>query len=247
MQSLKMLLRFLSMVTIVSLLPVVLGAVVWGGAGAWGGLIFSLVFIASIALATEKLIAQTYDAHSKIPAGLRRSLDLVLEESGRDFARILIYPNPLPNALVVRRIGGHGSILISQGLVALLSEGELRKVLKMCLARLEEPTLVFQSLNSVFAVGVLGLVPRSWFKLVFGGRLPDNLEKTELGPFSTLIFLILFPVVQFFLNAGAVPPSSKTRAVAGRSPISIDQKIGSLIPLFGGRKNYGTSSLNVIP
>ncbi|MEO5969393.1 MAG: hypothetical protein ABIQ95_05660 [Bdellovibrionia bacterium] len=244
-----MLLRLLSLIVVVSFLPVLLGFAISESSGAFIGLIFSLLIIASVAMTSEKTISQIYGAHSRIPEGLEQTLNLVLEGAGSLSPRILIYSDSYPNALVVRQIGGRGSILMSQGMVALLNDMELREVMKMCLARLKERTLLFQSLSSVFAVGVFGLIPSAWSKLVFIGQTPTKSEKTELGPFSTLVFLILFPIVQFFLYAGTSPRTFsilKKRTGTENTYSSAVQKMGRLIPLFGKRLNHGTACLSIM-
>ena len=232
---------------ILSFFPVLLGAAFSGGMGALVGLFLSLFVVAVVAMTSERIIVQAYSAHSRIPAGLGRSLDLVLGGTGRTSPRILIYAEPYPNALVVRQLGGAGSILVSQGMVALLNDVELREVMKMCLVRLKEPTLVFQSLSSVFAMGVLSLIPSSWSQLVFAGKLPGKTQTKELGPFSTLVFLILFPVVQFFLNTGGLRSRIATKKSASSALHSFSmQKMASLIPLFEDRQRHGTASLYII-
>src|SRR4051794_9906097 len=124
MHSLKVLIRWVGLVAVVSFPIVLVGSAVSGKSGAVAGLISALLFIGLIAVGTEKIIAQAYGAQLNIPAGLGRSLAFVLKESQFDPSRILVYPEPFPSALVVRGLGGQGSILISQGLVALLRETE---------------------------------------------------------------------------------------------------------------------------
>ena len=241
----------LSLGAVVSLFPVLLGGAVFGSSGAFMGLILSLLVIVGVAMTSEKTIAQIYGAHSQIPGGLGRSLTLISENEGRTSPRLLIYSDSYPNALVVREIGGRGSILMSQGMIALLNAAELREIMKICLGRLKEPLLIFQSLSSVFAVGVLRLIPRSWAKLVYvgqPGQLHDNKDKTELSPFSTFVFLILNPVVQFFLYTGALPSTAATKktCIVTEACFSAVQKMGGLIPLLGNRQNHATASLSII-
>jgi hypothetical protein len=123
------------------------------------------------------------------------------------------------------------------------------------LARLQEPELVFQGLSSVFALGFLSFIPRSWSKLVFveklsktrapmaeSGNFMQRGEKIELGPLSTLVFLVFYPIVQFFLQSAKVPST----AVAAKSCPAVVQRIGNLVPLIGDQKNHGTASLSII-
>jgi heat shock protein HtpX len=248
MYLLKILMRYLHLSIVVSFIPVLLGAAISGFHGMVLGLLFSWIVIVLIALTSEKILPQIFGAQSQVPAGLRRTLDCVLK--GTDFKRprILIYADSYPNALVVRAITGRGSILVSQGMIALLSDRELREVMKLCLVRLGERTLVFQSLSSIFAICVLSLIPRSWSKLAFGRQISYSKKETELGPFSTLVFLLLYPVVQFFLSVGTwsfTASDEKKRILNETICSSAVQKMAGLIPLFGNRQNHATASLYV--
>jgi hypothetical protein len=226
--------------------PALIGSAILGREGVIVGIILALTGIFVIAIGAEKGIILAHGATIEIPKGLKRSLEKILEELYQKKLRILIYPDPTPNALVIRSFGGSGTVLLSQGLVALLNEEEVRSVLRLCLVRIREPGIVFQSFCSLLAVWSLSFAPRLWVNLVFAGRTLTRIEERLLSPISAIGFLVLFPFARFLLNLGRPPFRGQTLHGLGGASSSAIQKISQAVHLWGPGRTQGAFSLYLI-
>jgi heat shock protein HtpX len=233
---------------ICSLPALVLGTALGGCSGAFIGVVLSLGSVLLVALTSEYLIAKVYQARAEIPRGLSRSLELTLSNipGKRKLPKLLIYSDPAPNILVIRSLGGSGSVLVSQGLIALLNEEELRAVFQFCLGRISTLGIVFQSVCSLLALWILTVSPHTWVNLVFVGRTLPSREEALLSPFSALSFFVLFPLAQFFLNLGRFPKRRKEISQPESTFSRAMQKISLSIHIWGAGKRYGTSSLHLL-
>src|SRR5690606_9906586 len=108
-----------------------------------------------------------HSARSPEAAGLRHSL---LRSAGRREPRIRIFVDPSPNVFVARSWMGQGTLYLSQGLLHLLTEQELRDVLRESMLRLDHPALVTSSYGAVLASLMLAKAPRHWALAALSGR-----------------------------------------------------------------------------
>ena len=227
------LLRTFFIFTLFSVFPGLVGFILFGITGAALGISFSSLGLVAFAFYSEKGMPKAYHAHLETSKGLSRSLALVGVEKQEKPPQVFIFPDPLPQLLVVRSLGGSGTLLMSQGLMVLLNEEELRAVLGRSLFHLQERGLVFQSFCSILAIWILGFAPRSWRGLIFGGRTLEGSEERNLGSISALGFLILFPVVRLLLKLSKPAKAQKKAAEWGSAYSKALKKISQSIAILG--------------
>jgi heat shock protein HtpX len=236
--SLSMLLRRISVFLLVLALPVaLLGAALARVRGLIVAETLLFVFLFLAAIRSEIGILKIYAVREEEPLGARRSLERVLARmSGATAAkpRVRVFNDTVPQALVARGLGSSGSILLSEGLLGILSEQELRELLEACVTRLRGRGMVFQSLCAWMAHRVLELAPRSWIELLFG-----ELRWSErLGALSALRFLALASIARFFVSLSKFT----TPAVSFNAP----HACGMLSQLTGDIVNPGSSALHLM-
>jgi Zn-dependent protease with chaperone function len=95
-------------------------------------------------------------------------------------------------------MGGNGLVLISQGLLGLLSEPELRAVLARGARRARRPDTPIRSMSSWFALKLLGHAPSQWLSVSYEVA-PDRAGPGSLTPRSLFAFLLVLPLIRFFL------------------------------------------------
>jgi Zn-dependent protease with chaperone function len=88
--------------------------------------------------------------HGQVPRtlGLRNSYELARRSSGMSSYRrpkLVTYPDPVPNVFVVRSLAGHGTILLSEGLISLLDESEICFILSRAIRHLHSMEISVQS------------------------------------------------------------------------------------------------------
>jgi hypothetical protein len=243
MQRLIILARLGAIILFLCLPPLWVGAGLFGVRGACCGVITALIGMVIVASLAERSVSRAHFAGKNIPKGLSRTLAIAMEGQPGKVPHILIFADPSPNALLIRSLGGRGTILLSQGLIALLSEEELRSVLRLCVSRIREPGIVLQSFCCTLVVWALNFAPYAWVNLVFEGRELSSSDERFLGPFSALGFLVLFPAVRFFITFGRPPLRNQQPIGLGGTYSSAVQKITQAVHIWGPSKNHGAVSL----
>jgi hypothetical protein len=232
-------------VVLICLPTTLLGSISFGKIGGLIGISIPLIWIFYSALRTELILAKLYGSSSDIPQGLTRSLELVFDSnSRRPLPRLLVFRDPSPNTLIVKSLTGSGTILLSQGMIALLNEEELRAILELCIIRLDEPGIIFQSFCSTLALGILKFAPRAWSNLAFTGRALSKDEERLLSPLSSIGFLILLPIAHNLVNIGRIPVKNRSSIqLAGPYSVAM-QKVAQAVHIWGPIRNFGAGLVN---
>ncbi len=182
----------------------VIGGVLLEKKGLWIGFLGSILCVGSVMVFSENLMGYIFRRDKKIFKGLSRTLEIVESEFGGVSPRLIVFSDPAPDALALRSIGGRGTIFISQGMIGLLSEKELQAILKECMSRLSQPGVALQGLCFTVVHFFLAIAPQGWVGLVFSGNDISRRGKYLLSPISAIGFLILFPIIRFFLKFGSL-------------------------------------------
>jgi hypothetical protein len=132
-------------------------------------------------------------------AGLEATFARALEGSRPGPVALKVFPDPAPNALVLRGAFSTPTLLVSEGLLSLLSEPELRAVLAECARRSRQPGCALRTLCAALSAGLLRLAPRRWARAMWQGARDDSRALT-VGSF--LGFLTLFPVLTTLQRIG---------------------------------------------
>jgi hypothetical protein len=171
----------------------------WRGAAAAAAL-GTLVLLIT-AFRGERIVGRLHGARDALPGGLRRTLGRVLDAESGAAPRLLLVPDPSPNALVAGSLGGGRTIFLTQGLVALLTEPELRAILTQCVRRARAPGAALRTLTAVLAYRVLSAAPREWTELALTGTSRSE----RLSPLRAILFCALFPAGTWLVRLGGRP------------------------------------------
>jgi hypothetical protein len=143
----------------------------------------------------EAIIIRQHAAKRVNTLGLLHSVQWVSSQMERTPPALYWVTDPMPWVLVIRNFfDKNGSLLISQGLVNLLNEDELRAFLKQSLLRLDDAQLPLQSYCGVLLSLFLKCVPNQWVKTILRGT-----PAKALSPLSFLKFVFFLPLIQFLL------------------------------------------------
>jgi hypothetical protein len=171
-----------------------------------GFLTLSVLFLA------EKITVRIYKGKLGKTHGLSRTLERAAQEGRDSQLSLYVFPDPLPDALCLRSLGSQGTILVSQGLLSILNEQELRAVLRRCMKKVSHPGIYFLSFYTVLSIIILKLAPRSWADLIFSGKPLTRLDEFKLSPGTGILFVILFPLIQMLLDLSRLPfPKSNSK------------------------------------
>jgi hypothetical protein len=155
----------------------------------------------------------------EIPSpGLSHSYRRALEEAA--FAGpppgLRVIPSPTLQLLIVRSLGGTGLVLVSQGVLGLLSENELRALLSRAALRTKRPDTPARSLASWIALLLLGNAPSQWLSVTYEVA-PDRAAPGTLTPASVFRFLLFLPLIRFFVAMSMLHPIERLIGPAAES------------------------------
>jgi hypothetical protein len=157
----------------------------------------SLLLGALLGLGLERRVRRVLGARRPASSGLARSLRLSVDQSPRLDPGLWVYEDPSPNVMLVRGWRAPGALFVSQGLLDLLTEEELRQVLAYCVSEGKR----FETFLKSYAAGVLSLMmraaPRGWVAVLWG-RSSWNGQwiRETLSPFSFLFLTMVLPLAR---------------------------------------------------
>lgn len=162
--------------------------------------LFLLSFIFNFFL--ESISAQLHRAKPVETKGLIRSVHWVSDETGVHSPKLFLASDPVPWVKVVRSyFNKEGSILLSQGMINLLNESELRAVIKKSLTCLQMPKLPLQSYCDTLSLIILKGTPRPFF---------NRKKSKNLSPLNFMGWIFILPWIKFLSFWGGAPKPEPT-------------------------------------
>lgn len=161
----------------------VLAGSFFGRGGAIIGLLIGLVFVGGSYWFSDKLAIKASRARpvseQEAPELYRIVRDLTMRAS-MPMPKLFVTPSPQPNAFATGRNEDHAAVAVTQGIMSVLSEDELRGVLAHELAHVKNNDILIGSVAAAVAMGITFLARMvMWGSLFGGGR--DNQGGNPLG------------------------------------------------------------------
>ncbi|RJP25097.1 MAG: zinc metalloprotease HtpX [Candidatus Abyssobacteria bacterium SURF_5] len=189
-------LRTAFLLTALTLLLIFVGQAVGGRDGAMIAFFFALIMNVGSYWFSDKLVLKMYRAQPVSPNEAPRLYSMVQElalSAGLPMPRVYIIPSQSPNAFATGRNKNHAVVAVTQGILSLLDENELRGVLAHELAHVRNRDMLVGSIAATLAgaISMLGIMIR-WGAMFggFGGR--D--DRDNGGVFGLLAAAILAPI-----------------------------------------------------
>ena len=209
------------LLTVLTLLFVFLG----GALGGREGMVTALVFAAFMNLGaywfSDKLVLAMYRAQplseSQAPAVYRIVRELT-QKAGMPMPRIYRIPSPAPNAFATGRNPRHAVVAVTQGILELLSEEELKGVLGHELSHVEHRDILIASIAATLAGAISMLTSWARWALMFGGGRRDEREE-RTNPLVLLVMVIVAPIAALLIQL-AVSRSREFQADEGGARLS---------------------------
>lgn len=114
--------------------------------------------------------------------------------------RVCIMPGAQPNAFATGRNPAHGVVAVTEGIMQLLSERELRGVLAHEIAHIKNRDILVSSIAAVFAAAVGYIANALSFAAFFGGSQED--EESEGSGGSSLLMMFVAPILATLVQLG---------------------------------------------
>lgn len=186
----------------------VLSAVLVGFGGALGpGYLYGFTALALVMnlgayFFSDKLVLRMHRARpvsqAEAPA-LHRMVEEVARAAGIPKPRVFVIPERQPNAFATGRNPEHGVVAVTEGIVTMLSERELRGVIAHELAHIKNRDILVATVAAGIAAAVSYIANAAQFAVIFGmGRSDDEGE----SPFGALLMALIAPLVATLIQLG---------------------------------------------
>ena len=195
---------------------------------------FSYYFSDKLALAMSGAVPMT---EVDFPDVYRRIAPLVgnlARRMGIPMPKLYITPEESPNAFATGRNPAHSSIAFTQGILQLMSDGELEGVVAHELGHVLHRDILISSVAATIAAAITAIAR---FAMFFGGRRSD--EDEGGNPLAALAMLILAPIAAMLIQM-AISRSREYDADAASA-----RYIGSPYPLIGALQKLDTWSQRI--
>jgi heat shock protein HtpX len=178
---------------------VLLGAGLGGTNGALIGLVIGLIFVGGSYWFSDKIAVAAARAkpvsEQEAPELHRMVRDLTMR-ANMPMPRLYVTPAMQPNAFATGRNEEHAVVAVTQGILDLLSEDELRGVLAHELAHVRNKDILIGSVAAAIAMGITFIARMAMWGAMFAGGRDDR----GGNPFGLLILAVLAPIAAFFLQ-----------------------------------------------
>ena len=208
---------------------VLIGYAFFGSAGGWTFLLIALAinfalywFSDRIAIATTRSRPVSEQEYPRLYAIVR---ELTQAES-MPMPKIYVSDMLQPNAFATGRNPQHASVAVTQGILQILDERELRGVLSHELSHVKNHDILINSIAAGIGMAITLLARFAFF---FGGSDERN---NPLGPFAFLIAWILAPIaaaiIQLAVSRSREYQADESGALLSRDPEALAQALSKL-------------------
>jgi heat shock protein HtpX len=164
------------------------------------GFVLGLVFVGGSYWFSDKLAVRAAGARPVTEAEAPQLYAVVRDLSqraGMPMPRIYLSPAQQPNAFATGRNPQHAVVAVTQGLMQVLDESEVRAVLAHEMAHVEHRDILITSVAAAVAMGITMLARMAmWGALLGGGRGDDR----DGNVFGALAMMILAPIAAAMLQ-----------------------------------------------
>ncbi|HAR41064.1 MAG TPA: hypothetical protein DCS07_00255, partial [Bdellovibrionales bacterium] len=215
MSVLKILARAIQLFIYAAAIPCAIGAVLGGRNGA--ALCLSLVIVLLLLgyFISTRIFLRRFASTSATPT-LLKSLELATVGLNQELPELVTVPAVSLSALALRDGTGHAVLVVSQGLLAGLSEDELRATFRRGVLKVYEKGTPLRCLAALVSMLLLRFAPQSWSDLILQGEEPHPVaqpcgtapERPHLTALGAIAFWCVVPGISHFirLSQGAPHP-----------------------------------------
>ncbi|AGP32910.1 protease [Sorangium cellulosum So0157-2] len=131
--------------------------------------------------------------------GLHRMVEELSRRAEIPKPRVYVIPDAQPNAFATGRNPEHGVVAVTEGIMQLLTERELRGVLAHEIAHIKNRDILVSTIAAAFASGITWIAHAVSFAGLFGGSSDDEEGESPLGG---LALAIVAPIAATLVQLG---------------------------------------------
>ena len=198
-------LRTLFFLSILTALFILIGGAVGGRTGMMFAFLFACVMNIAAYWFSDKIVLAMYRAREvteREAPQLHRMVWELAQRAGLPMPRLYIVPSKTPNAFATGRNPNHAAVAVTEGILDLLTEEELKGVLGHELAHIKHRDILIQTVAATIAGAIVMLARMGQWALIFGGLRGDNDEEGSgtLQMIGAILILIIAPIAAFLIQ-----------------------------------------------
>jgi heat shock protein HtpX len=149
---------------------------------------------------SDKIVLRMYRAQQVGPEHpLYRMTANLAQRAGLPTPKVYIIPDHSPNAFATGRNPQHAAVAATEGIMRLLSPGELEGVIAHELAHIKHRDILISSVAATIGAAIMMLAQMAQFAAIFGGGRSD--ERGGSSPIAMLLTAMLAPLAAGLIQA----------------------------------------------
>ena len=176
---------------------------VWFGATAGIGLFLGLAVVMNVVsyFASDRIVLWSYRAklvsESEAP-DLYRIVRQATQQANLPMPKVAIIPTQTPNALATGRNPQHAVVAVTQGILAMLTEDELRGVLAHEVSHVRNRDILVMSVAATLAGAISFMARMFGWNMMFGGS--RDRESNGITVLIALVGMVLAPIAALLVQ-----------------------------------------------
>jgi heat shock protein HtpX len=221
------------LMAVLTVLLVTAGGALGGQGGMMTAFIFALLMNGLTYWFSDKIVLRMYGAKEVEPKDapkLYRILQDLTLRAQMPMPKVYVIPQETPNAFATGRDERHAAVAVTEGILDILSEAELKGVLAHELSHIKNRDILVGTIAATMAGAISMLANIAQWGLIFGGRSSDQREGSN--PIAALAMIILAPLaallVQMAISRSREFGADATGAAISGDPLSLAKALGKL-------------------
>jgi len=210
------------LMALLTVLLVTAGGALGGEGGMMMAFIFALVMNGVSYWFSDKIVLRMYGAKEISPEEAPKLHRIVQELTLRakmPMPKLYVIPQEAPNAFATGRDERHAAVAVTEGILRILNEAELRGVLAHELSHIKNRDILVGTIAAAMAGAISMLANIAHWGMIFGGRGSDDREGSH--PIVALAMIIIAPLAAMLVQM-AISRSREFGADATGAAISGD-------------------------
>lgn len=221
------------LMALLTVILVAIGNSLGGQGGMMMAFIFALIMNGVSYWFSDKIVLRMYGAKEigadEAPTLHRIIQDLTLRAQ-MPMPKLYLIPQEAPNAFATGRDENHAAVAVTDGILRILDERELRGVLAHELSHIKNRDILIGTIAATMAGAISMLANIAHWGMIFGGRSSDDREGGH--PIVALLMIILAPLaamlVQMAISRGREYGADETGAAISGDPSSLASALRKL-------------------
>jgi len=221
------------LMALLTVLLVTAGGAMGGEGGMMLAFLFALIMNGVSYWFSDKIVLRMYGAKEisadEAPALHRIIRDLTLRAQ-MPMPKLYLIPQEAPNAFATGRDEKHAAVAVTEGILRILDEAELRGVLAHELSHIKNRDILVGTIAATMAGAISMLANMAHWGMILGGRSSDNREGGH--PIVALLMIIIAPLaamlVQMAISRSREFGADATGAMISGDPLSLANALRKL-------------------